>query len=82
MVTGMITVNTSITKTSSLFMINRIVPGMGPGESSWEGTLYGWLTVVPWQVLGQRNIGGATKNGIPGMMHSMSSHCICHLPEV
>ena len=25
-------------------MINRGVPGMDPGKSSWEGTSYSWLT--------------------------------------
>ena len=49
MVTSTVMVNTNITKTSSLFMINKRVLGMGPGESSWEGTPYGWLTVVPYQ---------------------------------
>ena len=42
--TGAITANTSITKTSSLFVKNREVPSMGPGESSQERTLYSQLT--------------------------------------
>ena len=44
MVTSAIMVNTSITKTSSLFVKNKGMPGMGPGEDSWEGTLYSLLT--------------------------------------
>ena len=44
MVTSAIMVNTSITRSSSLFVINKGVPGMGLGESSWEGTPYGWPT--------------------------------------
>ena len=44
MATSTITENTSTTKTSSLFVKNMEVPGMGLGESSQEGTPYGWLT--------------------------------------
>ena len=46
MVTSAITVNTSITKTSTLFVINKGVPGLGLGESSWEGLCMAGLLVL------------------------------------
>ena len=36
--------NTSITKTSSLFVKNREVPGMGPGRAHEKGLSMAWLT--------------------------------------
>ena len=75
----------SITKTSSLFVINRGVLGMGPGESSWEGTSYGWLTGSV-AGIGPKNTHVNIDMLFIGLTSEtewlLSSHCICHLPEV
>ena len=63
---------------------------MGLKRDSWEGTLYSWLTVVRGRHrannthvdMGMLFMGWGYQNRIPVMMYAVSSHRICHLPEV
>ena len=63
---------------------------MNMGDSSQEGTPYGWLTSSMAGV-GSKNtcvntstlfIGLDFQNGILAMMYAVSSHCIYHLMEI
>ena len=84
--TGAITMNMSITKTSSLFVKKQRSAWHVPGESLQEGTQYGWLDGL----LGKKHsilwtclfIGQDHRNKILVMTYAMSSHCTHHLLEV
>ena len=89
MVTGAVTVDTGIIKTSSLFQDKQSGAWHGPGGELMGRDFIQLANCGSGAVIGPKNtvmgalfIGVGCQNDIPVMIFTVSSHCAYHLPEI